>query len=203
MSEIIKPTHIDVASHYYKDAVDFLHRFQLCWESERYNFQAVKSKRFKAFTDLRMALECTLKSIYSYKIHNSLSGEALIKRMRQYSHKIGILPLEISNLLSKELLDWLNQVSDLCDNNLTVDIRYRLDAFDFRSNDEEIYYQTIGDDTWLLKFFENTKELANYIGNELSNESRIISSSELHSLMIAEILAYSPYRSKQAKKNKN
>lgn len=202
MAKIIKPTHVDVADHYYKDAVDFLHRFILCWESERYNFQAVKSKRFKAFIDLRMALECSLKSICSYKIHHELSGEELVGRMRKYSHFIARSAADIFELLSVDVAAWLKITAKLCDENLPVDIRYRFDAFDFRSNDEELYYQTIGDDFWLITFYEKTKEFTSYIGGELSKESRVISSADLRELMMAEIMAYSPYRSKSDRRDK-
>lgn len=200
MKEITKPTHADVAEHYYKDTVDFLNRFILCWDSDRYDFQSVKSKRFKAFIDLRMALECVLKSICSYKIHHELSGRELVDRMKKYGHYIGKSTSAISSLLNRETYSWLSETAKLCDSNLPVDIRYRFDAFDFRQNDEEVYYKTIGDDRWLITFYEKTEELKKYIGSELSKESRIFNSTELRDLVLAELMAYSPYRSKSGKR---
>lgn len=203
MTKITKPNHVDVADHYYKDAVDFLNRFILCWNDERYDFQAVKSKRFKEFIDLRMALECALKSICSYKIHHAINGKELVDRMRRYSHYIERSASDISHLLGEDMSRWLNEIANLCDTTLPVDIRYRFDAFDFRRNDEEIYYKTIGDDRWLITLYERTEELTKYIGSEISKESRIISGAELRDLVIAEITAYSPYRSKSGKRSKS
>jgi hypothetical protein len=55
------PMRLELAGYYCQDVFDFLRRFQLTFYSDKMDFQGVKSRRVKAYVDLRMALEALLK----------------------------------------------------------------------------------------------------------------------------------------------
>jgi hypothetical protein len=51
------PMRLELAGFYSNDATDFLRRYRFTFYSEEVDFQGVKSRRAKAYVDLRMALE--------------------------------------------------------------------------------------------------------------------------------------------------
>ena len=55
--ETTRPTHIEVADHFYHDSIDLLKRYEHCIESEFPDFSSLKSRRMKCFIDLRMSME--------------------------------------------------------------------------------------------------------------------------------------------------
>jgi len=57
------PMRIELAGYYCQDATDFLGRYRLTFYSDQMDFQGVKSRRVKAYVDLRMALEALLKGL--------------------------------------------------------------------------------------------------------------------------------------------
>jgi hypothetical protein len=169
-----RPTHIEVSDHFYHDAYDLSERFKYCWDAEFPAFDAVKSKRFKLFIDLRIALESSLKAVVAYRLHNNLSGELLIKTIRSYGHDIEKLKNAAINYIPKESTEWLDNIAAQS-KLLPISLRYKLDAFDFKLADSDFYYSTIGSDHWIDMFYENTIFINNHIGSALSKESRILS----------------------------
>ena len=181
-NETTRPTHIEVSDSFYNDSCDLTERFEYCWHAEFPSFDAIKSKRFKLFIDLRIALESTLKAIVAYKKHSSLSGETLVKKIRSYSHNIEKLKNASLEFIPNENRDWLQYIAEQC-NSLPVSLRYKLDAFDFKYAEDKLYYETIGSDRWMDTFLNNVKTINNYIGTELSKESRILTGEDLRAIV--------------------
>ena len=176
--ETTRPTHIEVANHFYHDSVDLLKRYEHCIESEFPDFSSLKSRRMKCFIDLRMAMESALKSVASYYCHSNLKGEKLIRKVEGYRHHMDKLKPAAQPYLPAEIVE---RVSSVCDQlqSLPVGLRYRLDVMDFISNREDEYYNTIGSDTWMSSTARTVWGVSKFIGKELNKESRIIDVDEL------------------------
>ena len=176
--ETTRPTHIEVADHFYHDSVDLLKRYEHCIESEFPDFSSLKSRRMKCFIDLRMAMESALKSVISYYVHNNLQGKKLVNKVESYKHDMCNLKRAALPHLPEEIVE---SVSSVCDqlHSLPVGLRYRLDVMDFICNREEEYYDTIGNDTWMDSTAGTVWGVSKFIGNELNKESRIIKVDEL------------------------
>lgn len=175
--ETTRPTHIEVADHFYHDSIDLLKRYEHCMESEFPVF-SVKSRRMKCFIDLRMAMESALKSVASYHCHSNIQGEKLVQKVENYRHHMKILKPAVIPHLAEEIL---GSVSAACDHlqSLPVGLRYRLDVMDFMTNREEEYCNTIGSDNWMKSMAETVWAVAKFIGKELNKESRMIGVDEL------------------------
>ena len=177
--ETKRPTNIEVADHFYHDSVDLLLRFRCCHGSDVPDFTSLKSRRIKCFIDLRMAMESALKSVVAYFYHGNLEGEKLVKRVENYRHHIEKLrPKAVPYLPEGDISE---KATDLCDefSRLPVGLRYRLDVMDFIRNREEIYYSTIGCDEWLDSAATIIEKISEFIGGELSKESRCANASEM------------------------
>lgn len=163
-----------VASDYYHDAEDFLHRYRLTVD----HFYAVKSKRFKLFVDLRMAAECALKSCIVYNTCKGISRKDVVAKVEGYSHSINKIRRDAEPFLDKVQFSSLDKfLTDLDD--LKVGLRYRLDGMDFREINEDFYYKTIGDDDWLDGLHGSIRLVSMDVGKKLSSHSRIVPSGEL------------------------
>lgn len=173
-----RPTHIEVADHFYHDSVDLLKRYEYCFQSEFPDFTSIKSRRMKCFIDLRMAMESALKSIVSYYCHNNLQGKKLVQKVESYRHHMDKLKPKALPHLPEKLVDCVSSVCDQLQS-LPVGLRYRLDVMDFISNREEEYYKTIGNDIWMDSTVATIWAVSKFIGEELSKESRIIGIDEL------------------------
>ena len=176
--ETTRPTHIEVADHFYHDSIDLLKRYEHCIESEFPDFSSLKSRRMKCFIDLRMAMESALKSVVSYYCHSNLQGKKLVQKVENYRHHMDKLKPAALPHLPEEVVE---SVSSVCDQlqSLPVGLRYRLDVMDFISNREEEYYNTIGSDTWMDSTAGTVWGVSKFIGKELNKESRIIGMDEL------------------------
>lgn len=194
--ETTRPTHIQVSDHFYHDAIDLLARYTVCEASEFPEFYSTKSRRMKCFIDLRMAMESALKSVVTYYCHADSKGEKLVKKVENYRHHIEKL---ISKALKHIPEEIRNKAQTLCNelHQLPVGLRYRLDVIDFKANNESLYYETVGSDIWMQNTSATIKEVADFIGKELSKESRILSGSDV----LKEI--QEPKYDKYAKKPKN
>lgn len=193
---MLKEDYLYVASDYYRDAEDFLHRYRLTVD----DFYATKSKRFKLFIDLRMAAECALKASIAYYNQSELCRKDLIQKTKCYGHKIKEMKDELksnSNLILTKSIE--KYFLDL--DNLPVGVRYRLDGMDYREANEEIYYQTIGDDDWLDGLYENLKQFVSDIGKKLSSHSRVIPSSELFNEILKP--SFNKYRDQKPSSKKS
>lgn len=176
--ETTRPNHIEVADHFFHDSVDLLKRYELCITTEYPDFSALKSRRMKCFIDLRMALESALKAVVAYYHLPHLGGEKLVKKVESFRHHLDkLLPKTVGHLPEEVR----NETSSLCEelNQLPVGLRYRLDVFDFIGNHENLYYSTIGSDTWLSNTAKTIWKISKYIGDELSNESRLLSAADV------------------------
>jgi len=176
--ETTRPTHVEVADHFYHDSVDLLKRYEHCFNSESPDFSSIKSRRMKCFIDLRMAMESALKSVISYYCHSNIQGKKLVRKVENYRHHMEKLQSAASPHLPEEILEGVSSVCDQfqC---LPVDLRYRLDVMDFISNREDEYYNTIGSDTWMDSTAGTVWNVSKFIGKKLNTESRILSGSEL------------------------
>jgi hypothetical protein len=140
------PMRLELAGHYADDAADFLHRYRVIFYSEEVDFQGVKSRRTKAYVDLRMALEALLKAVRCLRAPYSLAGKPLVETIRKYSHNIDRLKVDAFKdiRLSSFYSDAISKCSIA-----PVDLRYKFDAMNFRYPNDRDYYDTIGSGLWL------------------------------------------------------
>ena len=184
--ETTRPTHVEVADHFYHDAIDLHARYIVCEASENPEFYSRKSRRFKCFVDLRMAMESALKSVVVYCYHSDMKGQKLVKKVEKYGHDLDGLIKKALEHLPEDLQDKTNTLC-LELNKLPVGLRYRLDGMDFKRNNEELYNVTIGSDAWMENTSSTIKSIADFIGKELNNkESGILSGKDI---TLEELLA--------------
>lgn len=192
----MKPNHIELANHYCHDAVDLLVRFNYCWQSDLPDFSSIRSRRGKLYVDLAMSLECSHKSIKAYFEYKHLGGEELAKAIRKLSHKLnGFKPQEHGFVFSSEkLTDFFNGFIEQSEK-LRIDLRYRIDNWNFREAEEQFYYETIGSDVWMNNLFQIANEISDWQRNQLSKESRVMTITDLFSELLTP--KYNTYSCKQ------
>lgn len=176
--ETTRPTHVQVANHFYQDAFDLHARYSVCEVSKHPEFYSSKSRRMKCFIDLRMAMESALKSVVTYYCHSDKQGEKLVKKVESYKHHIEKLIKKALEHLPEDLRDKANT---LCTelHKLPVGLRYRLDVMSFKRNNSNLYSETVGSDTWMKNTSQTIKSITDFIGKELNKESRILSGEAL------------------------
>jgi hypothetical protein len=140
------PMRLELAGNYADDAADFFHRYRVTFYSEEVDYQGIKSRRAKAYVDLRMALEALLKATLCLRSSYTLAGKPLVTKIRRYSHDIDQLRKDA--LRGIELSTGYATAISKC-NIAPVDLRYQFDAMDFRVPDDKNYYDTIGSSAWL------------------------------------------------------
>lgn len=166
--------HVEIADNYFHDCEDFLHRYRLTQE----HFTSLKSRRFKLFVDLRMALECALKAHVVYFQMAGLSRKDIIDRLHNLGHDTSKLIGLVSDSLTQTQLEDLRSVSEEV-RMLHVGLRYDLDQVDFRVAQNDLYYQTIGSDVWLNRLHDVITELSTLISESLQTHSRVVSVKDL------------------------
>ncbi len=182
--ETTRPTHVQVADHFYNDAIDLHARYIVCEASENPEFYSIKSRRFKCFVDLRMAMESALKSVVVHCCHSDMKGKKLVKKVQKYSHHIDKLIIKALEHLPKDLHDKTRILCVELDK-LPVGLRYRLDGMYFKEMNEKLYYKTVGSDAWMENTSSTIKSIADFIGKELNKESRILSGEALREELFA------------------
>ncbi len=170
------PTRVELAGFYAEDAFDFLRRFKLAFYSNQVDFQGKKSRRAKAYVDLRMAVEALLKSIICLRSPWGLAGRSLVRMVRQFSHDINTL--KESALKGIELKGNYSNALDKC-SMAPVDLRYQFDAMNFRSGDDQEYYETIGSDAWLGTLEEFLDLSLERLQSTLNRRSKILKAGAL------------------------
>lgn len=179
-----RPDRIEVSNHFFHDALDFQIRFNHCFYSDGPLFFTPRSRRAKCFIDLRMGIESILKSCLSYFHSGDKKGEDLVKWIERYRHGVGNMLKDSAPYLQPGFIDkYEDQILSL--DSLPVGLRYRLDAWDFRGNREEFYYDTVGCDSWLQLLHEALKELIQFMNENLQQHTKILSSSELWDGLVA------------------
>ena len=140
------PTRIELGRFYLNDSREFLHRFKVTFFNENHDFQSLKSLRMKSYTDLHFSMECLLKCIVCLRQKRNLSGERLVKKIRNYNHRLEKLYFcAIQNAVRSPNDDKL--IEDC--NRLGVFVRYQFDEMNLRSKNDTLYYKTIGNDSWI------------------------------------------------------
>ena len=172
------PNNIDVSNNFYNDSLDLLHKYKACYFNEAIDFQSVKSKRMKCFIDLRMAIESALKSYAAYHLHSDLNGKKLVKRIERYKHHVEKIYIRCAEYLPTDQKE-ICQGYCLQLKELPVGLRYRLDGMDFLYAQEKLYYQTIGNESWLVGLEKLVNALIEDIGQTLSSHSQVIDGSSL------------------------
>lgn len=165
------PMRIELANFYYQDAADFHRRFRLTFYSDRADFQSVKSRRAKAYIDLRMALEALLKSVICLRQPRNVCGKPLVGQIRAYRHNIDNLARD--GLKNFCVDSRFTEAIDKC-RIAPVDLRYQFDAMCFRFPDDRSYYETIGSDAWLQTLEEFVGEGLRRLNEVLKRRSRIV-----------------------------
>jgi hypothetical protein len=178
---------IEGSQDFFTDCEDLLVRFDRMVGS----FFSLKSRRFKCFNDLRSAYECILKGAVAYGQPRDSDRKHLIRFVERYGHRISSLESAIPPDLACALL--IEPKGDTLDQ-LPVDLRYTLDGFDFLEAQEQLYYATIGSDSWLEKLRSYIGRVGDSLGSELSRHSGVISVSDIP---IEDILnpGFNKYRS--------
>jgi hypothetical protein len=140
------PMRLELAGNYSDDAADFYHRYRITFYSEEVDYQGIKSRRAKAYVDLRMALEALLKATICLRSPYTLAGKPLVKAIRGYSHDIEKLQKDALRGIKLDAAD----VAAIAKCNIApVDLRYQFDAMNFRVPIDAAYYETIGSTAWL------------------------------------------------------
>ena len=165
---------IQIADNYFNDSIDLLFRYKLTFD----HFSFVKSRRVKAFIDLRMSFECILKASVSYFAHINGERRCIIRKIEGYGHRVDKLAEVFSQYMSERHAVSVSEfVADL--RQLPMGLRYKLDCFDFLEAKEDLYYRTVGSDTWLQNLYECTKSICDWLNEHLKRHSRIINGAEL------------------------
>ncbi|SRR5713226_665487 len=167
------PNRLDVAGRFATDAADYLARFRCTYYSDDFDFQSIKSRRFKAFGDLRTAIEATLKGFIALRQPYSSGGKNLVHFVEKYGHKLERLSSEAIRLWRCEVSEEIKSKISECEK-LPVGLRYSLDAFDYLEANEEIYYQTIGSSEWMKQVEELAEEARKRLQEMLSRRSKIV-----------------------------
>ncbi len=166
------PMRLELAGYYSDDASDFFQRYRLTFYSDQMDFQGVKSRRIKAYVDLRMALEALLKAVVCLRAQRSLAGKPLVRMVRDYSHDVGRLKEDA--LKGVDLDARYSEAIDGC-RIAPVDLRYQFDAMIFREPDEGPYNETIGSDVWLRTLEEFVGTGLTRLRASIGRRSKIVS----------------------------
>jgi len=166
------PMRVELAGHYARDAADFLHRYRVTFYSREVDYQSSKSRRAKAYVDLRMSLEALLKATLCLRTPYPLAGKPLVTKIRGYSHDID--RLRIDALRSIKLNEKYATAISKC-SVAPVDLRYQFDAMNFRVPDDKNYYDTIGSNAWLKMIEEFIQVGLKRVQLALDRRSKIVS----------------------------
>ncbi|WIW47408.2 hypothetical protein ML401_04615 [Bradyrhizobium sp. 62B] len=165
------PMRLELAGNYADDAVDFLHRYRVTFYSQEVDYQGIKSRRAKAYVDLRMALEALLKATLCLRSPYTLAGKPLVDSIRRYSHDID--RLQKAALRGIELNEGRATAIAKC-NIAPVDLRYQFDAMNFRVPNDQTYYDTIGSSAWLKTIEEFVQRGLKRLQAALGRRSKIV-----------------------------
>ena len=165
------PMRLELAGNYADDAADFFHRYRVTFYSQEVDYQGVKSRRAKAYVDLRMALEALLKATLCLRSPYSLAGKPLVTKIRRYSHDIDQLRQDA--LKGLKLDDKQTKAISKC-NIAPVDLRYQFDAMNFRVPNDKNYYQTIGSSDWLKTIEDFVQVGLKKLRTALGRRSKIV-----------------------------
>lgn len=163
---------VEVSQDFFTDCEDLLARFDRVFGS----FFSLKSRRFKCFNDLRSAYECILKGAVAYGQPRDSDRRHLIRSVEKFGHRISDLEGAIAPDLARALC--IEHKGDVLDR-LPVGLRYTLDGFDFLEAHEQLYYATIGSDSWLGELRSYIGRVCDSLGFELSKHSGVISVSDI------------------------
>ncbi len=140
------PTRIELARYYCEDAQDFLVRFRALFYARQKDFQAIKSRRAKAYLDLRLSIEALLKGMICLRASRRLCGRPLISTINRYRHNLSLL---IRKALKGLRIDAKYRVALRKCGLAPVGLRHSFDAMSFRPPDGRHYAQTVGSTVWL------------------------------------------------------
>jgi hypothetical protein len=170
----LRRTRLEVADAFFHDATDLLSRYTLT----RDRFWSIKSRRLKLFVDLRIAYECILKAYVAYFADSKTDRATLTSRIEAFRHsvhrlRVAVLPNLPPGLAQKAATFDAELVQ------LPVALRYKLDGFDFLEAKEDLYYRTVGNDSWLMSFAECVQALVEDFDRVLQKHAGFVSIDEL------------------------
>jgi hypothetical protein len=187
------PTRNHVAGWFVTDAYDYLARFRCTFYSDRADFQGMKSRRLKAFVDLRLAIEAILKGFIALRQPTGSAGKVLVHAVEKHSHKLSPAWEEVVKLWRFSKMDPLNSLIADCDQ-LPLSLRYTLDARDFLESREELYYRTIGNDKWMHCLEQTISRASHRLNQILGRRSRVASAADIPLSLITGEGVYRKYR---------
>jgi len=188
---------MEIAGKFSTDAFDYFTRFRCSFYSSEYDFQSIKSRRCKAFTDLRLALECVLKAYIALRQPFSSGGKELIDSVESHKHNIKKLLQEALSLWKINLDPEIEKVILEC-SELNMGIRYAFDAFDFREVNQDLYYRTIGSDSWIIKLRDTVELLIKRQHSILNKRSKVVCAADIPLEQLMSV-PYSKYRKQKNK----
>jgi hypothetical protein len=170
-----------MADAYWRDGQDYLRRFELVFNSEHQDHSSIKSRRVKAYIDLRMAVETTLKSLYCLDSKKSPNSTRNILKY-EFKHNIAELAKAVGlDINSKEFA-----ALKKCER-APVHWRYEVEARQSRSNDERDYYDTVGEDSWIAILIDFVTRMLRQIDGRLKTFSRVVSAAEVADEMFSSM----------------
>lgn len=187
------PTRNHVAGWFVIDACDYLARFRCSFYSDQVNFQDIKSRRLKAFIDLRLAIEAILKALIALRQPTGLAGKVLVRAVEKHGHKLSPAWSEVVKLWKFSKTSSMDSLIADCDQ-LPLGLRYTLDARDFLVNREEVYYRTVGSNKWIQRLEQTISRTCERLNQLLACRSRILSAADIPRGWITGDEAYRKYR---------
>lgn len=160
---------LELSDGYWADALDYIQRYKLTVTSEVRDYWSPKSRRMKAYLDLRFAIEAYLKSRICLSTRAGSSREELLKELRGLSHNIGRLVQRSGLVLDSNLVEALKK----CDE-APVYWRYEVEARASRAEDDSDYRSTVGNDVWMKMLEDFVASEVTMLGRELNAYGRLV-----------------------------
>jgi hypothetical protein len=172
---------LELADAYWRDAAEYLLRYRTIFHMPDRDNQGIKSRRVKAYIDLRTATETILKSRFCLRIETDQKRSAILDDLRKLRHNI-------IELVKASVLTPSNEVAEVlskCDL-APIFWRYEAESRQAREEDDRHYYATVGSDQWLAKLEEFVDAEVGDMDKRLKAFSRIVSGAQLSAEIFGE-----------------
>lgn len=134
-----------------------------------------------------MAYECALKSALAYSADPAVTPPDLIARIKGHGHRIR----RLEHAAAAPLLEFIGSAERFGStlDQLPPELRYRVESDSLASWNEQLYYDTIGSDSWLDRLDRATKAVIDSLDERLSRHSRLLSVEDLTEEEFQELIA--------------
>jgi hypothetical protein len=166
---------LELADAYWRDAMDYVQRYQFTINMEERDNWNIKSRRMKAYIDLRFAIEGALKARICLNTGANVGREDLLRRLRSWGHDISELMKHAGSATEPAMQEALNRCEIA-----PIHWRYEAEAREARSEDERNYYATVGSDAWMEKLEAFAAQEVKDLNTELQAYSGLVTMADLY-----------------------